>query len=178
MKLNKIVFALSVFLLTCAIWGCGINDGPQARLVFDKYGAMEQFNVLSFHPSVFLIIEDKDNQDLAETIKKLDDIRILRHDMSDANRELTRKFLNDVKVNFPKNEYQDLMVIKEGKERVVFKVKEQNQRVKELIMQMFDENTITIALLSGDIDIEKVSQLANKLNVSGLKNLDIIGSQN
>ena len=78
----------------------------------------------------------------------------------------------------PRKDYQEMMVVKEEGEDVLFLAKQEGNRITEflLIVSGSDGEDALIAI-QGDIDLESLSSIASGLDIPGMENLEELDDQ-
>ena len=102
---------------------------------------------------------------------KLDAIKILAVD-SAASESAKRTFKNELLQQLPKALYKDLMVIKDGKKEITFKIREENNKISELLMLVVGPNESALIFLEGNIDLKKISKLSKTMKIDGFEHLE------
>ena len=138
---------------------------------FDKYMDDESFSVVYISPKMFEIIAKLDieteDQDIVDVVQNLKGLRILSRDNEG------KKYYDEAKKKINTTGYEELMVIRDGDENIVFWVKEKpgnSDMVEELLMLVGGDE---FALLSfvGNIDLNKISKLSSKAGIKGMEHL-------
>ena len=121
------------------------------------------------------VANDKDDKDLKDITGKLDKIRILSCDCKSGTKA-TIDFYNEIIENLPKQDYEDLMVINDGHERVKFAIRKHGDKITELVMVVGGSDACVISL-QGDIDLKQVAKLSKTMNIKGLEHLNSVGTK-
>ncbi len=146
--------------------------------LFEDYSGKEGYTSVYVTKHMFELFAevstDEELKDFNDITSKLDAIKILA--TSDGANE---KQIEDFKENVLdelqlKREYKDLMIIREGKQNIVFKVREKFGKILELVMLSTDENEAVLIYLSGEINLNKISKLSKSIKINGLQHLDKI----
>ena len=111
--MKKLILLIAV---TCFSLNSMAQSDPVGAL-FDKYAEREGFTVVTISGKMFSMFSDKENgnKDAGNVINKLNSIRILTVGDSLLNRNLN--FYNDLAGKLELSAYEELMVVKEGKDR-------------------------------------------------------------
>lgn len=107
--------------------------------------------------------KDEEAQKLGELITKVKGIRILSADKVSGNR-LYQEAMNTLN----KNLYEDLMDVADKDSNVKFMVREENGRVKELIMITGSKDSFTLLSMLGNFTYQDLNILADKTNIPGM----------
>jgi len=107
-------------------------------------------SLLNFAPNV-------EGLNIQKVARELDYIVII----SSEDKAAIRKLKSVTSSISKSNDYEELMKVKDGDDRVVFLIKTRNNKVKELIMLSDEIDEYTIIQMVGDINLEDVKNLTN-----------------
>ena len=93
------------------------------------------------------------------------------------NTSTGKEIIISVKKHMDRNNFEELMTIDDKGKNVVFKIKEKNKKVSELIMLLDENDQVVFMSITGDIDLKKISTLSKKMNISGLDALENIDNK-
>jgi hypothetical protein len=76
--------------------------------------------------------------------------------------------------DLPVDKYEELMVIKESGQDLKFLIREENNKIVELLLVGGGKDAGDNVLISirGDIDMKNISKISKAFNVEGLDNLE------
>jgi hypothetical protein len=69
-------------------------------------------------------------------------------------------------------QHQEIMVVKEKDQDVKFYVKEEKNKVAELLLVVGGKDENVLISIQGDIDMKNISKLAKSMNIEGMENLE------
>ena len=120
--------------------------------------------VVAFELPMFLakMVIDKDEEELEQFVKKTDDIRFFISDKS--NTELYRKLENHLSPNI----YHDLMIVKDGGSTVTFKIREDKDKIREILMTVVEDSSFVAISFTGKFTIEDAKKMAKSVKTEGL----------
>ena len=124
---------------------------------------------------LFADIETEEDEDgFLELVKNLKCIKILSVD--DENPELNQQvnFYKEIMTDFPKEKYEELMVVKKKGQDVKFYVLKNGQKISELLMIVGGVDDNALISIQGDIDLKTISKLSKTMNIEGMENLEEI----
>ncbi len=171
---------MKTFLFSiCLILGYSISGFAQADAIdkyFDKYIEDERFTVVYISSKMFSLIskldiesEDKQMQDAIKVVQDLRGLRILTTDT------LGYKFYDEAIKKIDTKEYEVLMTVRDGDENVQFLVKDNGDSIiNELLLLVGGEDDFVLLSFLGNIHLDKISALANEIDVRGAEHLDKI----
>jgi hypothetical protein len=141
--------------------------------IFDKYSGKEGYTTVYISSFMFnlinkLDIDDPEYNEFKKATSGINSIRILTQDGKES-----QAFGKELLAQLPKNEYQEMMKVKDGDEDVLFLAREDGGKVTEflLIVSGGSDQDVLIAI-TGDIDLESLSSLGSALDMPGMENLD------
>ncbi len=168
MKRIIIIYVLAIIVVNC--W----SQSP-ADKVFDKYSGAEGFTTVYITKYMFDLFKDMENNNVSdemqEAISRLNSIKILATD-DDPNTKTSINLYDEVMKNLPKEEYKELMVIKEKNENVKFLVREKDKKVVELLLLVGSPDESVMISIQGDIDMKNIAKITKSLNIEGMEKLE------
>ena len=146
---------------------------------FDKYVNDERFTVVYISPKMFEVLgkldldelKDEEAQIIMDVVKDLKGLRVL------TTEETPLKFYEEAKTKIKTSEYEILLTVRDDGENVQFLIKDEGNIVKELLLLVGGEDEFVMLSFVGDIDLDKISQLAKKLDVKGVEHLDKLNEE-
>jgi hypothetical protein len=145
---------------------------------FGQYMEDEDFTVVYVSPKMFNLIsrldlnevnEDPDAKLVMETVKDIRGLRVLTTDVKPMERY--KEAMNMISTK----EYEVLVTVRDKGENVRIWVKEDNKVINELLLLVGALDEFVMLSFVGNIDLEKISRLANELDVKGVEHLDKVG---
>lgn len=141
--------------------------------IFDKYAGQDGYTTVVINSFMFKFLanietDDPDYESFKKATSGIESIRILTQDGKGS-----QSFGKELLQILPRNEYEELMVVKESDEEVVFLVKEEGDKISEflLIVSGKGEEDALIAI-TGNIDLESISSLTSGMDLPGMQNLE------
>lgn len=153
--------------------GIGANAQNDAiSKYFDKYMDDESFTVVYVSPKMFSLVSNLELEDMDDDVKTLlQQIRGLRILTTDVN---PMKYYNEAISKFNVSEYESLMTVRSDDEKVNFLIKSgANDSIEELLLLVGGDEFVMLSF-QGNIDINKISKLAGKMDIKGAEHLDKI----
>lgn len=143
--------------------------------MFDKYADDEAFTKVTITSKMFSLFtefepEDPNTKELTEAISKLKGLKILASDSMDN----AQKYYQEATKNIQKSNFEELMSVRDGKEDVLFMIKENGGKISELLMLVGGNNKFVAIDLYGEIDLKQISKLSKGMNVKGMEYLENI----
>lgn len=167
---------LILIILTVDLMAFQVNAQDAAiNSMFDKYADDEAFTKVTITSKMFSLFtefepEDPNTKELTEAISKLKGLKILASDsVSDA-----QKYYKEAIKNIQKSKFEELMSVRDGKENVLFMIKENGGKISELLMLVGGNNEFVAIDLYGEIDLKQISKLSKGMNIKGMEYLENI----
>jgi len=160
--------------LFLAFFGSNIMAQDDAiEKYFMKYIDNEEFTVVYVSPKMFDIVAKMDienvDPEVTDVISGLKGLRILTTETN------TQTYYEEALERIDPKEYEVLMKVRDGDENVHFLIKEgENDKISELLLLVGGDSDFVLLSFVGDIDLDKISRLANAIDVKGAEHLDKI----
>ncbi len=106
---------------------------------------------------------DKEAKELGELISNVRGIRILNADQLDG-----LNLYNEAMGVLVKNKYEDLMDVADKNSKTKFMIREEQGRIKELLMISGSNQNFTLLSMLGDFTYKDLNILADKTNIPGM----------
>ncbi len=168
---------LIIFIADLMAFQVNAQDAAISSL-FDKYADNEAFTKVSISRKMFSLFtefepEDPETKELAEAISKLEGLKILASDSVDN----AQKYYQEATKSIRNSKFEELMSVRDGKEDVLFMIKENGGKISELLMLVGGLNKFVAIDLYGEIDLKQISKLSKGMKVKGMEYLDNIDKQ-
>ena len=159
-----------LFLLPLLLWGAGAFAQEDAiGQFFGKYVDDPRFTVVSVSPRMFRLLSkvrwDTVSADLKQTVASLHSLRVLSTDSTPLH------FFKEALTLIDHKQYEELITVRGNKDNVRFLIKENGDKISELLMLAADQDGFTLMSFVGDIDLDKLSRLSADLDIKGMENL-------
>ena len=165
---NKILTLCAMLLWTSVL---SAQRTPVDDL-FDKYSEKDGFTVVSISGKMFSMFSDKEKQ--ADTnekvISNLKSIIILSVSDSTLNEGINFYKELENKMNF--KIYEELMVVKEGKNTTKFLTIQKGDIIKELLVITGGPSGNSIISIKGDLNLKALSELSETTGIQELEKLE------
>ena len=156
----------------------GIRAQSIMDKLYDKYSGTEGYTSVYISKYMFDMFRTnetdiKTGEDMEQIMSKLNCIKILVTDDDPATSTPVSLYQEIMKV-LPSSSYKEIMVVKEKDQDVKFYVKEEKNRVAELLLVVGGKDESVLISIQGDIDMKNISKLAKSMNIEGMENLEKI----
>lgn len=141
---------------------------------FSKYVENDDFTSVFISPKMFELISridlsevdsDPEAKLVMDVVSELKGLRVLTTDVDPGTRY--KEAMNMINTN----EYETLMTVKDGDENVRFWVKDSGDIINELLLIVGGDDEFVLLSFVGNIDLAKISKLANQIDVKGAEHL-------
>jgi len=146
---------------------------------FQQYLEDEDFTVVFVSPKMFQLISkidlneidnDPEAKMIMETVKDIKGLRVLTTDVKPMERY--KEAMNKINTN----EYEVLVTVRDKGENVRIWVKEDASVISELLLLVGALDEFVMLSFVGDIDLDKISKLANNIDIKGAEHLNKVGA--
>jgi len=147
--------------------------------LFDKYSGRDGFTTVYITKYMFDMFRSKDvgdkkeADDINNVLGKLNSIKILAvEDSSVLGKGVN--FYNEIMKDLPREQYKELMVVKDKESNVVFLAREEKGVIVDLLLIAGGKDAGDNVLISiqGQINLEDISKLSKTMNIEGMENLE------
>jgi hypothetical protein len=162
-------------ILTCAILLMGMAASGQSTAVdkvFEKYSGKDGYTTVYISSFMFnmlnsLEVDDPEYNEFKKATSGISSIRILTQDGSESV-----AFGKELLSMLPRSEYQEMMVVKDKDEEVLFLAREENGKITEFLLIVSGGGEDALIAIQGEIDLESLSSIASGLDLPGMENLE------
>lgn len=159
-----------IILILLCFYGLWSSAQSLVEEFYNKHGEEVPFTVVNVSAKMFSLITDTADPKTKSIIKNLTGFRLLKTTMLAPN--FYREALSMVEKS--KHNFEELVSVKEGKENVRIYIREVKDVVTELVVLVISGNEFVIMGFTGSIDLKKISQLSDSMNISGMEYLNKI----
>ena len=140
--------------------------------VFDKYSGKEGYTTVYISSFMFNMLNsletnDPEYNEFKKATSGIKSIKILTQDGGNSV-----AFGAELLKMLPRSEYQEMMVVKDQDEDVLFLAREEGGRITEFLLIVSGDGEDALIAIQGDIDLESISKIASGLDMPGLENLE------
>jgi hypothetical protein len=146
--------------------------------MFNKYSEKDGFTVVTISSRMFSMFAnlDTENKDADDILQRLKSIRILSVEDSLLNQNIN--FYTELSRKLDMSVYEELMVVKEGKDITKFLIREKGNIISELLVITGGPGGNSLISIKGDLSLKNISDLSKNSGIQELKNLEKIDKKN
>ena len=143
--------------------------------VFDKYAGQEGFTTVYISKYMFNMfadmdgVEDEDLDEVKQVFGKLNGIKILA---SDEGSHEGLNFYDEIMKDLPREQYEELMVVKDSESDVIFLAREENGIIVELLLIVSGDDDNVLIAITGEIDLNTIAKLSKAMDIDGMDELE------
>ncbi len=169
-----------LLLIVCFIGLSGIilAQNKSVDRVFDKYAGKEGVTTVYISKYMFSMfanledIEDKDLKEVQDVFGKLTGIKILVVEDDDVLGEGVN-FYDEIMKDLPRDQYEELMVVKDSESDVIFLAREEKGVIVELLLVVGGEGDDNVLIaITGEIDLNTIAKLSKAMDIEGMEELE------
>jgi len=140
--------------------------------VFDKYSGKDGYTTVYISSFMFNMLnsletDDPEYNEFKKATAGIKSIKILTQDGGDSE-----AFGNELMEMLPRSEYQEMMVVKDQDEDVLFLAREEGGKISEFLLIVSGDGDDVLIAIQGDINLESIASIAAGLDMPGLENLE------
>jgi len=143
--------------------------------VFDKYAGQEGYTTVYISKYMFNMFrnldgeEDEELEEVQKVLGKLNGIKILASE--DENPEGIN-FYDEIMKDLPRQEYEELMVVKDSESDVIFLARDEGGVIVELLLIVSGDDDNALIAITGEIDLNTIAKLGSAMNIDGMEELE------
>jgi hypothetical protein len=147
------------------------QKGPVDEL-FEKYSEKDGFTVVSISGKMFNMFSDKEQADKVEDrfVNKLKSIRILSVEDSTLNESIN--FYKELERKLDFSAYEELMVVKEGRDITKFLIIQKGDIITELLVITGGPGGNSLISIKGEMNLKSLSELSKDVGIQELDKLE------
>ncbi len=140
--------------------------------MFNKYSERDGFTVVTISSRMFSMFSnlDSDDKDADDLIHKLNSIRILSVEDSLLNKNIN--FYTELSKKLNLSAYEELMVVKGGKDVTKFLIKQNGKMISELLVITGGPGGNSLISIKGDFNLKNISELSKSTGIKELEGLE------
>jgi len=140
--------------------------------VFDKYSGKEGYTTVYISSFMFNMLNslETDDPEFDEFKKATSGIKSIKILTQDGGNSVA--FGTELLEMLPRSEYQEMMVVKDQEEDVLFLAREEGGNITEFLLIVSGGGEDVLIAIQGDIDLESIASIAAGLDMPGLENLE------
>lgn len=140
--------------------------------MFEKYSEKEGFTVVSISSRMLSMFasQDADNKENENLFARLKSIKILSVEDSLLNKDLN--FYTELSKKLDLSVYEELMIVKEGKDITRFLIQQKGEVITELLVITGGPSGNSLISIRGNLDLKSISNISREIGIQDLEKLD------
>ncbi len=171
---------IKLIVITALIIPGSIFAQGDSDKLYQKYAGQDGFTSINISPEMFKFLNSMDMNDSSSEAKQtqfamqqLDGLKMLVYEKPEG--KVGFDFYKEINRDLSLKDYSELMSVNDSDSDIKSLVKKtSDKRISELLMIVKGEDEVLIMSMTGDIDMNTISDISNSLNVKGMENLDKI----
>lgn len=166
--MKKLILFLTALALTITVEA---QTNPVDEM-FDKYSEKDGFTIVSISSRMFSMFAnlDSENPEADNLIRRLKSIRILS--VEDSLLNINLNFYNELSKKLNLSVYEELMVVKEGRDITKFLIRQTGDIISELLVIKGGPGGNSLISIKGDLSMKNISDLSKNVGIQELKTLE------
>ena len=168
--MKRVVIMAVALMLSPMVFGQTASDD-----LFDRYSGKDGYTSIHITQYMFLLFADLDTdeemKEFTDMASSIDRMKILTVDSDSLHPNRASEFYSDARKTLPIQEYEELMVVKDGDQTVQMLIQEEGKMVSEFLMLVNDNSETVVISITGNIDLNQLARMSSKMNIDGLENL-------
>jgi hypothetical protein len=160
--LNALLISFTVFTVSCS---SPAEEVKNFNSFYDKNKSQPHFTTFSV-PVSLLKMAVIGNDQVKEILNHVNEVRFISYE---GKADSTTLFINELKTST--KDYRELMDLKNSVANGNVKVREDGDRVKELLILSVESGSFFAVCIEGDLDLANVKSLVEAIDISKLKDL-------
>jgi len=175
-KIKHYIKMKKIFSISAALFLCASISGQTNPIdeIFEKYSQREGFTSVYISGKMLGMLgtlEAKSGES-DNLMLRLKSIRILSENDSLSHSNVN--FYSELSKRLDMSVYEELMVVREGKDITKFLIHQEGNRISELLMISGGSGGNALISIKGDINLKEISQISKTLGVEQLGELEQI----
>jgi hypothetical protein len=173
--MKRVLFFICIVGLSTSL----IAQNRSIDRLFDKYSGQDGYTTVYISKYMFNMfsnlegVEDDDLAEMQSVFGKLDGIKILAVEDENVTGPGVN-FYDEIMKDLNRNEYEELMVVKDSESDVVFLAKEDDGIIVELLLIVGGESDNALIAITGEIDLSTIGKISHSMGIEGMEKLDEI----
>ncbi len=154
------------------------NGQTPVDKIFKKYAGQDGYTTVIINSFMFKLMasietDDPDYEAFKKASSGIESIRILAQDGQGSV-----GFGKDLIESLPRHEYEELMVVKESDEEVLFLAREEGGIITEfLLIVSGNDGEDALIVFTGNIDLESIASISKAMDMPAMQNLEEFDEQ-
>lgn len=164
---------LFLFVLFLLAFRANAQESPAQRWI-RSFEGRTGITTVSISGTMFKMLSkvktnDPEYKDIVRFSSRLQDFKVIVVE-DENNKSAGRNEFNRLIGSAPLNNYEELMSVNEGGNRIVFRVLERNDHIQELLMTITGTDQV-ILFIKGDFKLNELTEISDDLNITGMNKI-------
>ena len=179
---HTIIKTLLAILFLLPAWSFA-QDKAIAK-IFDEYSGKSGYTSVDISKGLFQLFaqleaDDPEFDDLQKALDGLESLRLVAYSIEGdkGTTEEKNSFVSNIKSTVPFDEFKELMVVRDGDDKINFYAKSEGQIITEMIMLVDGADKAVFLSLFGVIDLKHIAKLGSTMDLGGMEYLGKMKSE-
>ncbi len=168
--MKKLILSISALCLALVVQA-QINP---VDAMFEKYSEKDGFTLVSISSRMLSMFASRDteNKEAENLFSGLKSIKILSVEDSLLNKDLN--FYTELSKKLDLSVYEELMIVKEGKDITRFLIQQKGEVITELLVITGGPGGNSLISIRGNLDLKSISNISKEMGIQDLEKLEKI----
>lgn len=173
--MKQVMKYLTMVLLWVSLGNQAFGQNDAINQFFQKYMDDENFTSVYISSKLFSMVAKLEIDDVEPEIRAM--IKDLKGLQVLVTEHEPMKYYKEATKSISLTDYDLLMTVRDEDQKIRFYTKENKEVIQELFLIVGGKDEFVILSLVGVIDLEKISKIANSMDVEGLQHLEKLGQE-
>lgn len=169
---------IKIIVITAMIIPATMFSQNDFNKLYDKYAGQEGFTSINISPEMFRFLSSidmsdssNDSKETQNVMQQLEGLKMLVYNKEEGKNAID--FYKEVQRNLPIDDYTELMAVKDSDSDIKFLIKKAGKgKISELLMIVLDDEEVLVMSMTGNIDMNTISDISKSLDIEELDELD------
>jgi len=168
--MKKLILSISALCLALVVQA-QINP---VDAMFEKYSEKDGFTLVSISSRMLSMFasQDTENKEAENLFSRLKSIKILSVEDSLMNKDIN--FYTELSKKLDLSVYEELMIVKEGKDITRFLIQQKGEVITELLVVTGGPGGNSLISIRGNLDLKSISNISKEMGIQDLEKLEKI----
>jgi len=168
--MKKLILSISALCLALVVQA-QINP---VDAMFEKYSEKDGFTLVSISSRMLSMFasQDTENKEAENLFARLKSIKILSVEDSLMNKDIN--FYTELSKKLDLSVYEELMIVKEGKDITRFLIQQKGEVITELLVVTGGPGGNSLISIRGNLDLKSISNISKEMGIQDLEKLEKI----
>lgn len=168
--MRKLIIFILVAFICC--FSCRREENSVDK-VFSEYEGRDGAYVLKLPPSLFLALLQKYKSVNDVSFEGVDLVRLMKYNRTESNGFNGAQIINNINSELDELQLEDLLRYSQSGNEVIVKVFEKEDYIRDLIIIINDNESVTLIGISGKMETGNITKLAAEIDFKSLNDIKL-----